>query len=296
MNLIVLPIDGLAQVVRALRKAKESVRVTIFRCDLPEIEKALGDAVARGVAVHALIAQTNRTGEKALRKLELRLLELGLTVSRTADDLVRYHDKMIIVDERVLFVFGFNLTKQELSKRRSMGIVTRKRKLVNEALALFEADATRQAFITAATDLVISPVNARARLENTQAKERLKGAEAKVIQQVRDAGWKIEMNAKRIETTRAARELAEQRLDAERKRFEVGMSTSFLVIQAQRDLAQAKTNEVSAVLAYDLSLVDFEALQLAGPSTQSTAGSAPASSASATSANATAAGPPTSSR
>ena len=43
------------------------------------------------------------------------------------------------------------------------------------------------------------------------------------------------------------------------------MSTSFLVIQAQRDLAQAKTNELSAVLAYDLALVDFEALQQAGP-------------------------------
>ena len=51
---------------------------------------------------------------------------------------------------------------------------------------------------------------------------------------MRDAAWKIEMNAKRIETTRSARELAEQRLDAERKRFEVGMSTSFLTIQAQR--------------------------------------------------------------
>ena len=73
------------------------------------------------------------------------------------------------------------------------------------------------------------------------------------------------MNAKRIETTRAACELAEQRLDAERKRFEVGMSTSFLVIQAQRDLAQAKTNELGAVLSYDLSLVDYEALQQAGP-------------------------------
>ena len=165
MNLIVLPVDGLAQVVRVVRKAKESVRVTIFRCDLQEIEKALGDAVARGVAVHALIAETNRSGEKALRKLELRLLELGLTVSRTADDLVRYHDKMIIVDQRVLFVFGFNFTRQELSKRRSMAIVTRKRKLVNEALALFEADAARQAFTSAAPDLVISPVNARSRFE-----------------------------------------------------------------------------------------------------------------------------------
>jgi HAE1 family hydrophobic/amphiphilic exporter-1 len=112
---------------------------------------------------------------------------------------------------------------------------------------------------------------ARTQLERSQSEQRLKGAEARAIQQVRDAAWKIEMNAKRIETTRSARELAEQRLDAERKRFEVGMSTSFLTIQAQRDLAQARTNELSAVLAYDLSLVDFEALQEAGPT-----GSAPA--------------------
>jgi outer membrane protein TolC len=106
---------------------------------------------------------------------------------------------------------------------------------------------------------------ARAQLERSQAAERLKSNEGKAIQQIRDAAWKIDMNAKRIETTRAARDLAEQRLDAERKRFDVGMSTSFLVIQAQRDLAQARTNELSAVLAYDLSLVDFDMLQQAGP-------------------------------
>jgi HAE1 family hydrophobic/amphiphilic exporter-1 len=118
---------------------------------------------------------------------------------------------------------------------------------------------------------------ARTKLERSQAGEHLKSAQAKAIQQIREAAWKIEMDAKRIETTRAARELAEQRLDAERKRFEVGMSTSFLVIQAQRDMAQAKTNELGAVLSYDLSLVDYEALQQAGPAGQS-AGAPTASS------------------
>ena len=121
---------------------------------------------------------------------------------------------------------------------------------------------------------------ARSKLEHAQSEERLRSAEARAVQQVRDAWWKIEMNAKRIETTRAARELAEQRLDAERKRFDVGMSTSFLVIQAQRDLAEAMTSELTAILGYDLALVDFEALQQAGPSTQtattgSSAGDAP---------------------
>jgi outer membrane protein len=114
---------------------------------------------------------------------------------------------------------------------------------------------------------------ARAQLERSQSDQRLKSAEARVIQQVRDAAWKVAMNAKRIDTTRLSRELAEERLDAERKRFEVGMSTSFLVIQAQRDLAQARTNELAAVLAYNLALVDFEALQQAGPAGQASASS-----------------------
>lgn len=164
MNLLVLPDDGLDAVLSAVRKARRSVRLTIFRCDLREIERGLADAAARGVAVHALIAHTNRAGEKLLRALELRLLGAGVTVSRSADDLVRYHDKLLIVDDELLFVMGFNLTRADLRKRRSMGIATRKRALVADALELFEADATRQSFTSRASDLVISPVNARTRL------------------------------------------------------------------------------------------------------------------------------------
>ena len=117
---------------------------------------------------------------------------------------------------------------------------------------------------------------ARARLEHAQSQERLRSAQVRVVQQIRDAAWKIEMNAKRIDTTRATRELAEQRLDAEQKRFEVGLSTNFLVIQAQRDLAQAQTNELAAVLTYNLALVDFESLQQAGPAGGATGTAAPA--------------------
>jgi outer membrane protein len=103
----------------------------------------------------------------------------------------------------------------------------------------------------------------RARLEKRQSETRLKSAEAAVIREVRDAWRQIDMNAKRIETARAARDLAEQRMDAERRRYEAGMSTSFLVIQAQRDLAEARTNELNATLSYDLAVVDFDAVQQA---------------------------------
>jgi outer membrane protein TolC len=55
--------------------------------------------------------------------------------------------------------------------------------------------------------------------------------------------------------------LAERRLEAEQKKFGVGTSTSFLVFQAQRDLGTARANELRALLDYNQSLTDFEAIQ-----------------------------------
>jgi outer membrane protein TolC len=110
---------------------------------------------------------------------------------------------------------------------------------------------------------------ANARVQEAQARLRLESAEIKAVRQLRQAAWQLEANVKRIETTRATRAFAEQRLDAEQKRFEVGMSTSFLVIQAQRDLALARNNELAARLEFTRALVDFEALQEAGPATSS---------------------------
>ena len=81
---------------------------------------------------------------------------------------------------------------------------------------------------------------------------------------MRDAASRLEQNQQRIETTRLGRQLAEQRLDAEQRRFEVGLSTSFLVIQAQRDLAIARNNETQALLDYQLSSVTFETVQQSG--------------------------------
>jgi outer membrane protein TolC len=107
---------------------------------------------------------------------------------------------------------------------------------------------------------------ARAQIERDQAAARLRSLELTVVREVRDAALRLEQNRQRIETTRLGRELAEQRLDAEQKRFEVGMSTSFLVIQAQRDLAVARDNELRALLDYQLAAVTFERVQQVGGS------------------------------
>ena len=106
---------------------------------------------------------------------------------------------------------------------------------------------------------------------------RVQSAELKAVRQLRQSAWQVDMNARRINTSRAGRTLAEQRLDAEQKRFEVGMSTTFLVVQAQRDLAQARNNELQAALEYVKGVIEFETLQEAGPA-GSTTGSSAASS------------------
>lgn len=164
MQLLVQPEDGIAPILQAIQRARKSIDMHIFRLDRKQIEKALQEAVGRGVAVRTLIAHTNRGGEKQLRKLEQRLLGIGATVSRTADDLTRYHGKIMIVDRQKLYVLGYNLTRMDIHKSRSLGIATKQRDLVEEALKLFAADFDRKPYKAGTTFLLVSPVNSRERL------------------------------------------------------------------------------------------------------------------------------------
>jgi outer membrane protein len=102
---------------------------------------------------------------------------------------------------------------------------------------------------------------ARARIEKDQASARLRSIEVAAVREIRESALLVEQNQQRIETARLSRELAQQRLEAEQKRFEVGMSTSFLVIQAQRDLVVAANNELQAMLDYQLAVVQFQTVQ-----------------------------------
>jgi phosphatidylserine/phosphatidylglycerophosphate/cardiolipin synthase-like enzyme len=165
VRLIVQPDDGVDALIRAIRSARKTICITVFRFDLTKIEKALQDAIERGVTVRALIAHTNGGGQKQLRKLERRLLEAGALVARSDNDLVRYHAKLLLIDDKVLFVLGFNCTRRDIGQSRSLGIATTDSPLIREARRLFAADTDRsRTFRPANTDLVVSPEDSRKRL------------------------------------------------------------------------------------------------------------------------------------
>lgn len=161
MQLIVQPDDGIDPLIKAITRAKKTVDIVIFRFDIDAIEEALTAAVGRGVVVRALVAHTNRGGESKLRKLESRLLKAGVTLSRTAADMVRYHGKLLTVDRKQAFVLGFNYTHQDIERSRSLGLSTRNPRIVADLMRVIDADHNRVDLVIKTSRLVVSPENSR---------------------------------------------------------------------------------------------------------------------------------------
>ncbi len=103
---------------------------------------------------------------------------------------------------------------------------------------------------------------ARGRVQRQQDVTNLRELELLVTAAVRDAARQVDTTLKRVDATKKAREFAEKRYEAEQKRMTVGLSTTFQVFQAQRDLTQQQLAELNSVIAYNLALVNFEAVQL----------------------------------
>jgi HAE1 family hydrophobic/amphiphilic exporter-1 len=102
---------------------------------------------------------------------------------------------------------------------------------------------------------------ARTRVQRSQATTQLRNQQLQVETEVRQRARQVETNQQRVQSTRASRELMERRLEAEQRKFAAGTSTNFLVFQAQRDLAQARNNELRAILDYNQSVVDLDTVQ-----------------------------------
>jgi len=104
---------------------------------------------------------------------------------------------------------------------------------------------------------------ARADVERRQAARRISSLQLQAAETIRQAGRQIRSTAERIDAARAGATLAQQRLDAEQRRYGAGLSTTFLVTQAQRDLLQAQVNLLQTTLDYESAVVNFEAVQQA---------------------------------
>jgi phosphatidylserine/phosphatidylglycerophosphate/cardiolipin synthase-like enzyme len=166
MQVIIQPRDGIEPFLKGIKQAKESVEVILYRLDRLEIEQELVEAASRGVRVHALVTYTNKEDLKEIKKLEKRLVDRQVRVTRTAEDLVRYHSKMMIIDRRALYLLTFNFTFLDIHHSRSFGVITHEAHFIAEAVRLFESDVEGRTPKVEAEHFVISPINSRQKLSD----------------------------------------------------------------------------------------------------------------------------------
>ncbi|HNU83063.1 MAG TPA: TolC family protein [Thermoanaerobaculia bacterium] len=98
---------------------------------------------------------------------------------------------------------------------------------------------------------------ASAELAVEQASTQEQELELSIATEVRTAVRAVEAAAKAIESAKASRRLAEKNLEAEQRKYENGLSTSFQVLQIQDDLTAARSRVVSAVSGYRRALAAY---------------------------------------
>ena len=95
---------------------------------------------------------------------------------------------------------------------------------------------------------------AQARVNLEQARMQLKEQEQQIYTDLKIAVRAVETNFKRIQALKIARELAQRQLEAEEEKLKVGLTTNYFVLQYQRDLATARSQEIQAIIDYILSV------------------------------------------
>jgi len=99
---------------------------------------------------------------------------------------------------------------------------------------------------------------AQARVNLDQAMFRLENQEQQIFLEIKNAVRAVQTDYKRVHAYKIARELAEKKLEAEAKKLKVGLTTNYVVVQYQRDLANARSAELQAIIDYNLSLARLD--------------------------------------
>ena len=102
---------------------------------------------------------------------------------------------------------------------------------------------------------------ARAQVQYQQSLQQLKSLELSVATDLTSQALTVQSSLEAVQAAAAARQLSTQSLDAEQSKFEVGMSTNYNVVLAQRNFIDAQNSELRAILNYRKALVDFQRKQ-----------------------------------
>ncbi len=102
---------------------------------------------------------------------------------------------------------------------------------------------------------------ATGQVQKRQQEFQLKNTELQIVRDVRDAARQVTNTYERVLAARAALQASIQQLDAEDRRFQVGLSTPLEQQTRQQQLAAARNSELAAMIAYNRAIITFERVQ-----------------------------------
>lgn len=166
-QVVIAPEARRRAVIDIIDGARRRLRLSVFRCDDPEVVQALADAVRRGVRVDALVTSRAKGPKATLRLLCLLLERIGVRVVRYRDRTTKYHGKYMVVDDDVALVGSINLTRKCFDKTSDFVVISRDTRVVSALTSLFDADcrlAPTPSLGTLAPRVIVGPDYTRARV------------------------------------------------------------------------------------------------------------------------------------
>jgi phosphatidylserine/phosphatidylglycerophosphate/cardiolipin synthase-like enzyme len=166
-SLIVLPDDTVQPILEALSAAKKSLQIRMFLFTDPGLIKAVIAAKRRGVKVRVMLNPARRGGESENDDTKEKLAHEGIEVNDSNPAFQLTHQKSMVIDDAIGFVESFNWETRDLTVTRDYAVVTTHKIEVEEMLACFEADWTREKFNPGQhSQLIWCPDNGRERIAN----------------------------------------------------------------------------------------------------------------------------------
>jgi len=164
-QLFVEPDDGRPYIIDAIDNAKESVDMEVYILSDSKIISALINAKDRGVIVRVILEESPYLGYGANKEAKNKLAHYGVDV-KWSNRVYRFtHSKFFVTDEVNGYILTLNLSKSAFTKNREFGVIIRDPISVGELKKIFQADWDRKPYKATESPLVVSPENARIKLE-----------------------------------------------------------------------------------------------------------------------------------
>ena len=188
--------DRKSVIVDVIRNARETIVLSLFRCNDTDIFDELARATKRGVKVEALMTSRAKGGKKKLRKLWDALEAAGVSVQPYTEPVVKYHAKYLVADDGPALVTSLNFTRKCFAKTCDAIVVTHDPAVIRGLQTLIAADRARAPLPDSIPRrLVIGPE--RARLQFTELFQQAKSSIRLIDAKLSDPDLVTLLNARR---------------------------------------------------------------------------------------------------